>query len=305
MMVWINSLRLAGASAGQEVVEEVSGLIESAGNRADSFLSGLPVLTTRLLMAALIIFIGCIFIRIGRKMIASIVRKRGGRGARTAQQVDTLRSLITSIFNYIVYFIMATVVLSLFGVNVSSILAVAGVGGVAIGFGAQTLVKDVISGLFIWIEGSLSVGDIVSINGMDGTVEAIAIRTTTLRNYNGNLFTIPNGDIRTITNMSRGFKRAIVDIRCPYEEDQNRLVEIIKEEMEIAGREIEGIDSVPDVMSILSFDTDAVVVRVAVPCPVGENWRIERDIRSRVKARFDKEGIVMPHYSAPVYKSAN
>ena len=114
---------------------------------------------------------------------------------------------------YTSYFIIITVVLSIFGVNVSSILDVAGVGGIAVGFGAQTLVKDVISGFFIWMEGSISVGDIVDINGLTGEVESIAIRTTLVRNFNGNLYAIPNGDIRTVTNMSRGFKRAIVDIR--------------------------------------------------------------------------------------------
>ena len=286
-------------SAGQEVVEEVSGLIESAGSKAGGIISNLPVLTMRALMAVLLVFIGVILLRVGRKMIVSLVRKRSGKGVRTAQQVDTLRSLITSVFNYIMYFIMATVVLSVFGVNVSSILAVAGVGGVAIAFGAQTLVKDVISSLFIWMEGSISVGDIVDINGLQGEVESIAIRTTVVRSYNGNVHVIPNGDIRSLTNMSRSFKRAIVDVRCPYEVEQSRIVAILNEEMEKAGREIEGLTAAPDVMSILSFDTDAVVVRVAAQCPVGQNWRIERDIRTRIKARFDAEGIMMPHYTKP------
>ena len=292
--------RLAEMTDGvNEVVEQVSDMIENAGDKAGSFFTDLPILTTKLLMAGLIIFIGAIIIRVGRRMIGSIMKMRGQKAAQNVHQVDTLRSLVTSVFNYIMYFIIVTVVLSLFGVNVSSILAVAGVGGVAVSFGAQTLVKDVISGLFIWSEGSIAVGDIVDINGLQGEVEAIAIRTTTVRNYNGNVFTIPNGDIRSITNMSRGFKRAIVDIRCPYEENQQRLVDIITEEMEKAGREIEGLTATPDVMSILSFDTDAVVVRVAAQCPVGQNWRIEREIRTRVKARFDAEGIVMPHYQKP------
>ena len=99
--------------------------------------------------------------------------------------------------------------------------------------------------------------------------------------------------------MSRGYKRAIVVVPCPYEENQERLVAMIKEEMEIAATEIEGIDSVPDVMSIVSFEPNAATVQIAVPCPVGQHWRIERDIRSRVKARFDREGIVMPHYTFP------
>ena len=282
-----------------EVINQVSDVIETAGDKAGHILVNLPVVTTKLLMAAISVFIGALLIRLGHRMIRSVVRTRGNRLARNPHQVETMRSLATSIFNYVMYFIIVTVVLSLFGVNVASILAVAGVGGIAIAFGAQTLVQDVISGLFIWGEGSISVGDIVDINGLQGEVESIAIRTTVIRNYNGNVYTIPNGDIRTITNMSRDYKRAIVDIRCPYEENQARLVQIITEEMEKAGQEIEGLTAAPDVMSILSFEPDAVVVRVAAQCPVGEHWRIERDIRTRIKNRFDQEGIVMPHYVKP------
>ena len=283
-------------SSVNEVVEQVSDIIETAGDKAGSFFTDLPLITTKLVMAGAIIFIGVLIIRLGKRMIRSIIKGRSQKSMNNPQQVNTLRSLVSSIYSYIMYFVIVTAVLSIFGVNISSLLALAGVGGVAISFGAQTLVKDVISGLFIWSEGSIAVGDIVDINGLQGEVESIAIRTTVVRNYNGNVYTIPNGDIRSITNMSRGFKRAIVDIRCPYEANQQHLVDIIKEEMEVAGREIAGLGDTPDVMSILSFDPDAVVVRVAVRCPVGENWRIEREIRSRVKARFDREGIVMPHY---------
>lgn len=297
-----SALAESADSPVQEVMDHVGDMLEGAGDRAGNFLVKLPLIATQLLMAGLAIFIGCIVLRIGRRMISSIVQMRGQKGVRTIQQVNTIKSLVTSIFNYIVYFIIVTIVLSLFGVNVSSILAVAGVGGIAISFGSQTLVKDIISGIFIWMEGSISVGDIVTINDLSGTVESIAIRTTVVRDYNGNIYVIPNGDIRTITNMSRGFKRAIVDVRCPYEEDQGKMVRILQEEMEKAGKEIEGLSGTPDVMSILSFDTDAVLVRIAAQCPVGEHWRIERDIRTRVKARFDKEGIMMPHYTKPVYK---
>ena len=302
MLLEIGALAEANASPVQDVVEEVGDIIEQAGDQAENLLSSLPKLTTRLLMAALVIFLGVIFIRIGRRMIASIVHMRSQKGMHSVQQVSTIKSLATSVFNYIMYFIIVTVVLSILGVNVTSILALAGVGGIAISFGAQTLVKDIISGMFIWMEGSITVGDVVTINGLSGVVESIAIRTTVVRDYNGNIYVIPNGDIRTITNMSRDFKRAIVDIRCPYEADQARIVQILEEEMEKAGEEIDGLTSVPEVMSILSFDTDAVVVRIAVQCPVGQHWRIERDLRSRVKARFDKEGIVMPHYQKVVIK---
>lgn len=291
---------LAEESTVHEVVEQVGDMIETAGNKAGSFFSNLPMLTTRLLMAGLAIFVACIVLRIGRRMITSIVRVRGQRGKKSPQQVNTLKSLVTSIFNYIMYFIIITMVLSIFGVNVSSILAVAGVSGIAIAFGAQTLVKDIISGLFIWIEGSISVGDIVDINGFQGEVESIAIRTTVVRNYNGNMIVIPNGDIRTLTNMSRDFKRAIVDIRCPYEVSQQRIVAILQDEMKKAGEEMTQLMETPQVMSILSFQADAVIVRIAARCPIGEHWGVERELRSRVKARFDAEGIVMPHYQKPV-----
>ena len=294
------NMRLAETVDGvSDALEEVGGIIETAGDRATSIFHRLPAITTKVVFAAAIIFIGLLIIRLGHRVINSIVRSRSQRIVRNAAQVKTLNSLATSVFSYIMYFIMLTLVLSIFGVNISSLLTVAGVGGIAISFGAQTLVKDVISGLFIWSEGSIAVGDIVDINGLQGVVESIAIRTTTVRNVNGNLYTIPNGDIRAITNMSRDFKRAIVDIRCPYEENQQRLVDIVTEEMEKAGQEIEGLTKTPDVMSIMSFEPDAVLMRIMVDCPVGENWRIERDIRTRVKNRFDQEGIVMPHYQKP------
>lgn len=302
MLNLYTALAEESASPVHEMAQEVGDIIENAGSTAGSMLSRLPMLTSRLLMAALAIFIGVIIIRIGRRMIATIVRMRGQKGLHTLQQANTVRSLVTSIFNYIMYFIIITIVLSIFGVNITSILAVAGVGGVAISFGAQTLIKDIISGMFIWMEGTISVGDVVTINGLSGVVESIAIRTTIVRDYNGNMYVIPNGDIRTFTNMSRDFKRAIVDIRCPYEADQAKIVDMLQDEMEKASEEIDGLTSIPEVMSILSFDTDAVVVRIAVQCPVGQHWRIERDIRMRVKARFDKEGIEMPHYQKVVIK---
>ena len=170
------ALAEAADSPVQEVVEQVGDIIDAAGSHAGDILSGLPVLTTKLLMAGLTIFIGVILIRIGRRMISSIVRMRGQKGMKTVQQLNTVKSLVTSIFNYIMYFIIVTIALSIFGVNVSSLLAVAGVSGIAIAFGSQTLIKDFISGMFLWGEGRINVGDIVTISGQTGIVEEIALR---------------------------------------------------------------------------------------------------------------------------------
>ena len=282
-----------------QVVNELKGTVASAKEKASSFFQNFPSYLTKLLIAAAVIIVGILLLKLVKFIIGKVVHSRAKASSEVVKRTETSRTIITSVVSYIWYFIIIGVVLGIFGLDITSILAAAGVVGIAVAFGAQTLVKDILSGLFIWGERSLAVGDVVTVNDLSGTVESISVRTTTIRNFNGNVFIIPNGDIRTVVNMSRGFKRAVVNVPCPYEENQERLVAMVKEEMEIAAKEIEGITSVPDVMSIVSFDSNAVILQIAVPCPVGQHWRVERDIRSRVKARFDREGILMPHYTAP------
>ena len=297
----LSPVRLIAAKATPVpgVGEQVATDLKAATAGAKSILDKFPEFFSHLLISAIVLIIGLLIIKLGKKIIAGLARRRGKNSRVNPQRSETFRSIITSVFSYIMFFILVTIILRLFGVDVTSLLAAAGVVGIALAFGAQTLVKDLLAGLFIWGEGTIAVGDLVSINDLDGTVEAITIRTTSIRNYNGNVYNIPNGDIRTITNMSRGFKRAIVNVPCPYEESQERLVNMVKEEMEIAAKEVEGMRTVPDVMSIVAFDKNSVRLQVAVVCPVGEHWRIEREIRTRIKARFDREGIIMPHYSVP------
>ena len=291
--------RTPAPGVGTQVANDLKDTVSSAAESAGAFLDKLPQVISKLLMAGAVLIAGLLLLKLGRIIIAWIARRHGKKNLAASQRSQTFRSIVSSIFSYIVFFVMVWAILYLFGVDVTSLLAAAGVVGIAIAFGAQTMVKDLLAGLFIWGEHSFSVGDLVSINGQDGIVESITIRTTSIRNYNGNVHTIPNGDIRTFTNMSRSFKRAIVNVPCPYEENQERIVAMVREEMEIAAHEIGGIDQVPDVMSIVAFDKNAVRLQVAVVCPVGEHWRVEREIRTRIKARFDREGIIMPHYSVP------
>ena len=273
-------------------MESVNNTLENAGQAAGQFLNDLPMWLSKLMLAGLVILLGALAIRMGRHLIRKMMRAKVGR---TPGQRETLRSLTTSVFNYIMYFLIAPFALGVFGVNVTSMIAVAGVGGIAVGFGAQTLVKDAISGIFLWVEGNITVGDIVEVNGLSGEVESIALRTTSIRHFSGNLYVIPNGDIRTITNMTRTFKRAIVDVRLPYEEKLERLLDILEDEMEAASKAIEGFNEPPQVLGVLSFEADCIIVRLSALCPVKENWRIEREMRMRVKNRFDREGIQMPH----------
>lgn len=282
-----------------QVVGELKEAVGAAKEKTLTFFQNLPAFLTRLAIAAAALIVLLLLLKLIRFLIGKAALRRKQRSPETAQRTETYRSIVSSVVSFIGWFIIVGVVLGIFGLDITQILAAAGVVGIAVAFGAQTLVKDLLSGLFIWTEGSLVVGDVVNVNDLSGTVEAMSLRTTTIRNFNGNVFIIPNGDIRAIINMSRGFKRAVVNIPCPYEESQERIVAMLKEEMEIAAKEIEGITTVPDVMSIVSFEPNSVNLQIAVPCPVGQHWRVERDIRTRVKARFDREGIVMPHYQFP------
>lgn len=285
--------------ANTQVVKEVKNAVGAAKDTTTAFFQTLPSLLTRVAIAFAILIAGIILVKLIRLLLRVFIRRWGKASPEAIHRTETTRNIISSIVTYFGYFVAFGIALGYLGLDITSILAAAGVVGVAIAFGAQTLVKDVLSGMFIWGEHSLAVGDVVSINDLSGTVEAVTIRTTTIRNFNGNVYIVPNGDIRAITNMSRGFKRAVVMIPCPYEENQDRLVAMVQEEMNKAAKEIEGLKSVPEVMSITSFESNAVMLQIAVPCPIGEHWRVERDIRSRIKARFDREGIMMPHYTHP------
>ncbi len=285
-----------------QVVNELKGTVDSARDVVGSFFQNLPVFLTRLVIAGAVLILGLLLMKGIRILIRKAFRRRKNVSPEVIHRTETTRTIVSSVVSYIGYFVIAGIVLSFFGLDITSVLAAAGVVGIAVAFGAQTLVKDLLSGMFIYAERSLDVGDVVTVNDLSGVVESMSIRTTTLRNFNGNVYIIPNGEIRSITNMSRGFKRAVVNIPCPYEENQERLVAMIREEMAVAAKEIEGIEAVPDVMSIVSFESNAVMLQIAVPCPVGQHWRVERELRSRVKARFDREGIIMPHYTFPAEK---
>ena len=287
----------AAPGISDQVVNELRDAATTAKTKTSEFFQNLPSFLTRLAIAAAVLIALIFLVRFIRYLIRKTARRRGK--PEVIHKDETARSIIASVVSYIGYFIAVGVFLSILGLDITQILAAAGVVGIAIAFGAQTMVKDLLAGLLIWGEKSITIGDVITVNDLSGTVEAMSIRTTTIRNFNGNVYIIPNGDIRAITNMSRGFKRAIVNVPCPYEENQERLVAMVKEEMEIAALEIEGIKSVPEVMSIVAFEPNSVTLQIAVPCPVGQHWRVERDIRSRVKARFDKEGIIMPHYNYP------
>ena len=264
---------------GNTVVEEVIDTVDATTAVADTVIKHTPVFLVRILTAGLIILIGVLAVSLGKRIIQKLT-SRPNKKTDKIRKTETMRSVLISLLRYLVSVIVAIAVLTVFGVNVKSILVMASIGGIIVGFAMQTLIKDIIYGTLILAEGSICVGDFVRINDMDGFIDSVSLRTTVIRNYNGNVYTIPNGEIRTIANMSIVLKRAIVDIRCPYEVSRSRLLDIISDEMETAVLEIDGITGKADIMNICAFEPDAMIIRIAVECHVKDHWRIERNPRA-------------------------
>lgn len=267
---------------------EIVARVETGWNK---LVNDLPLILGRLATAAALILIGVLFLRLGRHIIRRIAKRAPKVGKENARSGKTLHTLFLSIFNYIMYFVIAMSALSAMGVDVSSLLTVAGVGGVAIGFGCQTLVKDVISGLFLWIDGQIHVGDVVTVAGQTGTVESIALRTTVLRSTNGSLYTVPNGDIRTVVNMSLDYRRAQVDITVSHGQDLPRILEALQDEMNLLGKRLEMAPQAPEVLGVIGSDRFSAIVRVECKCKVETVWALEREIRLAALDRMSREGM--------------
>lgn len=279
-------------------MDEVMTTAAQTLDEATHVLFGMPVqgswvvLVTRVGVALLIVAAGLIVLQLGKKILRALFSRKKENAADEGQR-KTLLSLLTNLLSFAVYFAVGCMALSALGVNVESLLAVAGVGGLAIGFGCQTLVKDFISGLFLWIEGRLKVGDIVTIADMTGKVEAMALRTTTLRATNGNLYTIPNGDIRTVVNMTRDFRYALVDISLSHNQDYQAAMEAMQTAMEALNEQEEILEETPKVVGLTACDRFAATVRIECKCDVENCWEAERKIRQAALESLKKEGFTL------------
>ncbi len=217
------------------------------------------------------------------------------------RKADTLGVVLSSISGYTIWFIVVCCVLGVFKIPIQSVLAVAGLGSVALGFGAQSLVKDFITGFFILLEDQFGVGDLVTLEGKTGIVEAIGMRTTRIRSFDGDVHIFPNSQIRFVTNMSKNFKRALVDINVSYNNDVDKILSVLKNEMENAKGQLPQLLSDPIVMGIVELKENSMCIRIVVDCQVGESYAVEREIRRLVKLRFDSEGISL-RYPQVIFK---
>jgi len=205
------------------------------------------------------------------------------------KRIDTMSTLLISVFRYGIY-IMAGVT-SLTYIFKESVLAAAGVGGVVIGLGAQSLIKDIISGFFIVFENQYVVGDCVTIEGMNGMVEEMELRVTKVRNFNGDLYIIPNGEIKKVTNHTRGNKAVIVDIPVAYGTDIGKVVDAAGCVCKSVQEEFNNIVETPKVLGITEFGKDSMNLRIMARAMPSDQFEIERRIRRLVIETFTREGL--------------
>lgn len=216
---------------------------------------------------------------------------------RRVQRARTMGSLLKSIVTGVVTTVVAVMVVSELGYNIAPLIASAGILGVALGFGAQSLVKDFLSGIFMIFEDQYGVGDVVDVGEATGTVEAVGLRVTRLRDVDGTVWYVRNGEILRVGNQSQNWARTVLDISVGYQEDLARIRRILKDVAQELWQDPKYksvIIEEPEVWGVQSLSADSVVVRVTLKTAPMEQWNVAREMRERIKARFDAEGIVMP-----------
>ncbi len=227
--------------------------------------------------------------------------RRLERVANTRARMRTFLPLLHNAIFIMLVVVVGLVVLSELGVNIAPLLAGAGVIGLAVGFGSQTLVKDVITGLFILFEDTINVGDVVDIDGRSGAVESISIRTIRIRDVQGSQITIPFSQVNAVKNMTKDFGYYVFDIGVTYESDLDQVTTTLRQVDEAVRSERDWSIYILDRMDIFGLDKfseTALVVKARIKTRPGRQWLVGREYNRRIKLAFDAAGIQMPHPAA-------
>jgi small-conductance mechanosensitive channel len=250
----------------------------------------------------LIILVAGLAIRIGKSIIRKFFLVRAKSPLRISERREaTLLKLLENVLTYAVFFIAFIMVLEAMTFDVKALLAGAGIVGLAVGFGAQSLVKDVITGFFIILEDQFSVGDYVRINQFEGTVEEIGLRTTKIKSYTGELNIIPNGNIVEVTNFSIHNSVAVVDVSIAYEGDMEKAERVIRDLLERLPEKYEDLVSTPELLGVQSLGPSEIVYRITAETTPMRHFFIARAIRKEIKMCLDEHGIEIPYPRLVMY----
>lgn len=222
----------------------------------------------------------------------------------TRKRVTTLVGILRTIGYFAIWAIVLISCLDQVGVNVAPILAGAGIVGLAVGFGAQNLVRDVIAGFFMILENQVRVGDVAIINGTGGLVETITFRTIVLRDLAGVVHVIPNGAISSLSNMTKGWSAYVIDVGVAYKEDTDRVVKVMREVAEALSKEAEYKEKIIEPIEIFGVDNfgeSEVTIKARIKTEPIQQWTVGREYRRRLKKAFDAEGIEIPFPHRSLY----
>ncbi len=215
---------------------------------------------------------------------------------RRRQRADTIGSVLRSVVSIVVFTVATAMVLAELGFDLGPVVASAGIVGVAVGFGAQNLIKDFLNGMFMILEDQYGVGDVIDAGEASGTVEAVGLRTTRLRDVHGTVWHIRNGEVVRIGNKSQGWARALLDIPVSWDSDVPHVRDVVKAAADEVWREEAWADKVleePEVWGVEELGAAGLVIRLVVKTAPLEQWAVARELRERVKAAFDREGIAI------------
>ena len=274
------------------ILKSISDFFNNIGDYADDVLVG----TLKIIG---IIVIARIIIALTRRVTRRVVKSRIARKPHStmAKKGETIQTVTDSIVKYAIYFLAVMGILGVLGLDaaIGSMLAAAGIGGIVIALGAQSLVKDIMSGMFMLFENQLTVGEYIKIGENEGTVDSVTLRNTTIIKFTGEAVTIPNGSIDTVVNYSRGGHLAIIDMPVTYDTDIEKAGDLMRTAALDYMRLHENILEEPRVLGIIEFGDSQMVLRMVMRVQPLTHWETERDLRKAIKEAFDKNGVALPY----------
>ncbi len=290
-----DAARNAGTGYVRRLAERL-GASEFQAQTAEFLLVG-PLRVLFILLGAW--FLGRFGGRFLRRAVAEFRRRTPirNRSVRSEQRAQTIGDALAGGWRIVVVIVATLLLLGEIGVNLGPLLAGAGIAGLAIAFGAQSLIKDYLSGMFILLEDQFGIGDVVTIGTASGSVEDISLRITRLRSADGTVWFVPNGDIRQVGNQSMEWSRAIVDVTISYDNDVNVVMAALAEEISALQKDPvfgAAILEAPEVQGVQAMGADGVTIRLVAKTAPRQQWKVARELRVRVTDRMRKDNVRGP-----------
>lgn len=279
-------------------MDDFSSLKQKINELGSAFLSeGLAPLGRVLLILVLAWFFAKFLRRLLKRAILRLSALKSKPDERVEQRTNALTALSSSVISVVVWTIAVLTSLGTLGINLAPLVAGAGIVGVALGFGAQSLVRDFLSGVLMLIEDQYGVGDVIDVAGTIGEVESVSLRTTRLRGVDGTVWHIPNGEITKVGNLSQDWSRIILDVAVAYKSDlaftKQELAKILKNFSQAQGAK-DNILEAPEIWGVQNLGDNSVDIRVSIKVKAGTQWALTRRLREEIKNHFDETNIEIP-----------